>query len=161
MKNVFKFFYVTIAVLLTAYICSIFTYNGIASWYQTFPKPAFVPPDKIFSIAWTLLYILLIVSSFIALKNADSQCENRVNNLFLAQLVLQIAWCYSFFAAGWLGLGLFMILVLDVVVYKMITTYLSVNKWSGWMLYPYYWWLIFATFLTAAYVAEGGLIVTF
>ncbi len=161
MTNLFKLFYVTAAVLLTAYISSVFTFSGINSWYQTFPKPAFVPPDKFFSIAWSLIYALLIAASFIALVKADSMHKNRVNNLFLMQLVLQIAWCYSFFAVGWLGLGLLIIILLDIVVYKMISVYQAVHKWSSWLLYPYYWWLIFATFLNATYVAEGGLIVTF
>ena len=63
MRQAFKFFYVFLAVILTAYICSVFTDNGINRWYNNIEKPFLTPPNEVFPIAWTILYVLIIISS--------------------------------------------------------------------------------------------------
>lgn len=161
MKKRFKFFYVTAAVLLTAYICSALTHIGINGWYDNFEKPELTPPDMVFPIIWTIIYALLILASFIALRDGDSVSKNKANNLFITQLALQILWCFSFFAQGQLALAMAVIILLDITVYKMITVFLKIRKLSGWLLYPYYWWLIFATFLNAVFMSSFGLVVVF
>lgn len=161
MKKAFKFFYAAAAVLLTAYICTIFTKAGINLWYDDFPKPPLTPPNIVFPIAWSIIYVLLIVSVFIALRDADSYNRRKANNLFITQLLLQILWCYTFFAHGYLGLGLALIVLLDITIYRMIVVFGRISRLASRLLYPYYWWLIFATFLNAVFVASGGLIVVF
>ena len=95
MKHGFKFFYSTFAVLLTAYICSIFTQSGINGWYNDIDLPAFTPPNYIFPIVWSVLYVLLILSTFIVLKNADSYNKRKANNFFIIQLFLQKSSIYN------------------------------------------------------------------
>lgn len=161
MKKGFKFFYVTAAVLLTAYICSALTQIGLTGWYDSFAKPELTPPNIVFPIAWSIIYVLLVLAAFIALRDGDSAQRNKANNLFITQLALQILWCFSFFAQGQLALAMAVIILLDITVYKMITVFMKIRKLSGWLLYPYYWWLIFATFLNAVFISSFGLIVVF
>lgn len=161
MKKGFKFFYVTAAVLLTAYICSALTHIGLNGWYNGFDKPPLTPPNLVFPIAWSVIYVLLVLASFIALRDGDSAQRNKANNLFITQLALQILWCFAFFAQGQLALAMAIIILLDITVYKMITVFLKIRKLSGWLLYPYYWWLVFATFLNAVFISSFGLIVVF
>lgn len=160
MKKGFKFFYVTAAVLLTAYICSFLTRMGPEGWYNQVTRPEFTPPAAVFGIVWSIIYVLLVVSSYLALRDADSAARNQANNLFLAQLALQILWCFAFFAEGQTGLGMLLIILLDIVVYKMIAVFLQIRKLAGWLLYPYYWWLVFATFLNAVYISALGPVVS-
>ena len=161
MKKGFKFFYAAAAVLLTAYICSALTRIGIDGWYNNFDKPLLTPPNIVFPIVWSIIYVLLILATFIVLRDGDSTQRNKANNLFITQLALQILWCFSFFAQGQIGLSMLVIILLDIVVYKMITVFYEIRKLSGWLLYPYYWWLIFATFLNAVFISFFGLIVVF
>ncbi len=161
MKHGFKFFYSTFAVLLTAYICSIFTQTGITGWYNDINLPPLTPPNYIFPIVWSVLYVLLILSTFIVLKNADSYNKRKANNFFIIQLFLQILWCFTFFAQGYLGLGFVVIILLDIIVFKMISIYHKISRVAGMLLYPYYWWLIFATFLNFNFVYNLGLIIVF
>lgn len=161
MKKGFKFFYVTAAVLLTAYICSALTRIGLAGWYDNSDKPALTPPNIVFPAMWSIIYVLLILASFIALRDGDSSQRSRANNLFIIQLALQILWCFCFFAQGQLALAMAVIILLDIAVYKMITVFLKIRRLAGWLLYPYYWWLIFATFLNAVFISSFGLIVVF
>ncbi len=161
MKKVFKFVYVTLAVLLTSYICSKFTNIGIVGWYNNFDKPQFTPPNIVFPIAWSIIYTLIIISTYIALRDASGKQQNKVNNIFLIQLALQILWCFSFFAEGQIGFALAVIVLLGISIFKMISIFLQINKLSGILLYPYYWWVVFATFLNAIFVAAGGMIIVF
>ena len=145
--------------MLTAYICSVFTDIGLNNWYKNIEKPFLTPPDKVFSYVWPILYILIFLSTFAVLRNADSYNRKKVNNIFIIQLFLQILWSFIFFAQGLLGLGLAVIVLLDVSIFKMILAYEKVNKTASYLLYPYYWWLIFATFLNFNFVYKFGLII--
>ena len=109
----------------------------------------------------SILYVLILVSTYIVLREADSYNRKKANNIFIIQLFLQILWSFVFFAQGHLGLGLAIMLLLDITVFKMITLYAKVNKTASYMLYPYYWWLIFATFLNFNFVYNLGLIIVF
>lgn len=161
LKKGFKFLYVVISVWLTAYICSIFTQTGLSGWYNSFNKPELTPPNQVFPVIWTIIYILLILSTCIVLRDADSKHRNKINNMFITQLALQILWCFTFFAEGQLGLGLIIILLLDIVAFKTISEFMKVKHFAGLLLYPYYWWLIFATFLNITFVISGGMVILF
>ena len=67
MKKMLRFVYILIVVMLTAYISSMFTHEGTSTWYQTLKKPAIVPPDIVFSIVWSIIYVLMILSVFMIL----------------------------------------------------------------------------------------------
>ena len=90
MKKIFKFIYILAAVLLTAYLSSIFSRYGTQGWYQILPKPAIVPPDFVFPIVWAILYALIIWASYIALTRENSMLHSLANDLFLTQCFLQI-----------------------------------------------------------------------
>lgn len=156
MKKIFKFAYVLLVVLLTAYLSSIFSRYGTSGWYQTLPKPDITPPDYVFSIVWALLYALIIAATFIMLNHSPSLLHNWAHDLFLAQCFLQILWCYTFFAHGYLALGMVIIIMLDVAVIKMVHLYYKLNHISAYLLVPYLLWVLFASILNGAYVWMYG-----
>lgn len=152
-----KFGYVLVVVLLTAYLSSIFSRYGTSGWYQTLPKPDITPPDYVFPIVWTLLYALIIAATYIMITNSQTLRRNLANDLFLAQSFLQILWCFTFFAHGYLALGLVVIVLLDIAVIKMTQLYFKINNLAGWLVTPYCFWALFATMLNVAYVWMHGL----
>ena len=79
MLKVFKFIYITLAVILTAYLSSIFSRYGTQGWYQNLPKPVIVPPDFVFSVIWALLYALIIWASYLALTKEESLLHSMPN----------------------------------------------------------------------------------
>ncbi len=162
MKQTMNLIYISVSVFLTAYICSVFTQYGIKNWYDNVVADIpLTPPKYIFPIFWSVIYVLIIAAVTIALRCGDKSKKNKANNLFLLQLFLQILWCYAFFAQGLLGLGFIVLLLLDLTVFKMITVYLQIKKAAGLLLYPYYWWLLFATFLNFNFVYNLGFAVVF
>ncbi len=157
MKKIFKFVYVFAVVLLTAYLSSIFSRYGTSGWYQTLPKPMITPPDYVFSIVWALLYALIIAATYMMLERSPSMLHNLAHDLFLAQSFLQILWCFTFFAHGYLALGLGVIIILDITVIKMAHLYYKLHHISGYLLIPYILWVLFATVLNGAYVWMYGM----
>ena len=162
MKKAMKYLYVLVSVFLTAYICSVFTRYGIKNWYDNVVGDIpFTPPNYVFPIAWSIIYTLIIAATFIVVSCGDKAKRQRANNLFISQLFLQILWCFSFFAQGLLGLGLIVLILLAVVVFKMINSYYQIKKAAAFLIYPYYWWVLFAIFLNANFVYNLGLVLVF
>lgn len=157
MLKVFKFIYITLAVILTAYLSSIFSRYGTQGWYQNLPKPAIVPPDFVFSVIWALLYALIIWASYLALTKEESLLHSMANDLFLAQCFLQILWCFVFFAHAQLAFGLGIIILLDIAVFRMTYLYHKLSHLAGYLLLPYCLWISFASIINVVYVWENGL----
>lgn len=124
-------------------------------------KPTITPPDAAFPIVWSILYVLMIVAFFMVLKKGDVTGQKKANQLFLGQLVLQVIWSYLFFHQGFIGLAFGVIILLDLVVYKLILNFKGVDKYAAWLLYPYFWWLIYASFINFSFVYINGMIVQF
>ena len=149
-KNI-KLLYVLVCVLLTGYICSLSVMKGLAEWYNDAPKPTITPPAFIFSAAWSLIYALLIASTYIVLSKAKENLFFKANFLFITQLIFQVFWCLTFFALGEIQLGLFAFIFLDITVFFMAKAYKKVSKLAFYILFPYFIWLAFATVLNALF----------
>ena len=79
-----------IAVILTAVIGSIAsTSAGTDSWYLLLDKSKLNPPGYVFGIVWPILYILMMVSAFLAHK--------KIFLIFIIQLFFNAAWSWLFF----------------------------------------------------------------
>ena len=160
MQTTLKFFVSTLLVMLTAWLCGLFTHIGIQGWYNGLEKPFGTPPNWVFSPMWTLIYALMIVSFFMVLNTA-SHLKKHAITLFMAQLVLQIFWCWAYFGEGLLGLGLITILVLDVVFYKMIQAFKKISPVAGHLNWLGFVWMCYATFLNLTFVYSYGSTIEF
>ena len=74
------------------------------AWYRTLRKPAWTPPDWLFPIAWTLLYLLMAVAAWrVALNPADLAPVGLA--FWWCQLVLNALWSPTVFGLHRLGAG--------------------------------------------------------
>ena len=151
-----KLIYATAILFLTIHICRMFTETGLIGWYEFSYKPAMTPVNEVFPIVWTIMYILIGASFFMAIKDLPFEEVHKYNNEFLLQMVLQSLWCYTFFAKGQLLWGLIVIIVLVLTAFRMIRVYNEAGRWSGNLLYPYLFWLLYATILNLNFVIELG-----
>lgn len=161
MNNLRKLLYSAVLVTMTWYVSAFITRYGIYNWYAALEKPNFTPPDVVFPIVWGILYILMILSFFLVLRKSSPINQTRAHHFFLGQLFLQILWTFLFFQQGLLALAFLTIILLDMVVYKMIIYFKNIDKYSAYLLYPYFWWLIYASFLNFSFVYIHGMIVVF
>jgi len=118
--------------------------NENKDWYKKIKKSGLTPPDRVFSIVWTILYILIIISLIIYVRNKWSKYGLL---LFIIQFILNIIWTTIFFRYRLICLSVIDLLLLIVLVCLMIKEYYRVNKYSGYILIPYLIWLLLALYL--------------
>ena len=111
-----------------------------SNWYNSLIKPPMAPPNSIFSPVWGVLYILMLVSLILYIK------EQKANKLsgyiyFSIQLFLNIIWSPIFFGAE---------SILGVIL--TIKKFYNVSKLSAILLIPYLIWILFATYLNLEYL---------
>lgn len=122
----------------------------MAGGFDTFQKPAFTPPDWVFPVVWTILYILMGISGWLVSCKAESQGESPAKTLvpFVVQLALNLAWSFLFFGMQQYFLGFLWALALDAAVLWMILSFYKVSKTAAYLQIPYLLWGIFAVVLS-------------
>ena len=113
--------------------------------YGDMVKPPLSPPSYIFPIVWTILYILMGISYFIATK--DNGNDKELNQIYILQLLVNFFWPIIFFVLKMYFSAFFWIILLLILVIIMIKELLKNNKISGCLQIPYLIWLLFATYL--------------
>lgn len=119
--------------------------SGIRQVYESLPKPPFSPPGIVFPIVWTILYLLMGISAYLA-KNSVSD-TTAFHRVYYVQLLLNILWPVIFFRLQWFGLALvdLGILILLIAVMLLILRRLSVKAML--LQLPYLLWCIYAAYL--------------
>lgn len=114
------------------------------SWYATLQKPSFTPPNWMFPVAWTTIYLLLAWVGYRLTMLPDSQ---TVLALWAAQIALNTLWTPVFFGAHRLFAGMVIIAILWVVVAVMVWLAIRLDVITGLLLFPYLAWLTVAAAL--------------
>lgn len=148
-----------ISILLATMICfgvgftaSYFQLESIQTWYPMLNKPALTPPNLLFPIAWSILYLCMGISIGLV-WNTESIKRKVLRWLFGIQLLLNFTWSIYFFYFQSPMLGFINILLLDVfVIYYAIESY-PVKKASSLLFIPYILWILFATYLNGYILA--------
>ena len=135
------------AVSATLVVGQFATYPNLAPWYTDLVKPSFNPPIWAFAPVWTTLYLLMAFAVWRILRLPGASAERRwALSLFFAQLVLNAAWSWMFFAARNPLLGVPQILVIIAT----IVAFYRIDRMAGWCLMPLAAWVCFATVLNFA-----------
>lgn len=113
--------------------------------YGDMIKPPLSPPGIVFPIIWTILYILMGISYFIATK--DKEDNKELDQIYLLQLLVNFLWPIIFFVLKMYFTAFLWIILLIILVIVMIKELLKNNKISGYLQISYLIWLLFATYL--------------
>lgn len=118
-------------------------------WYPMLNKSILTPPDWVFPVVWSILYLFMGLSAGLLLIT-DSE-KNRTRNLcislFIIQLALNFAWSYLFFYLKSPFISFIDILLIDLFVILYAVKVYSINKISSMLFIPYILWVLFATYL--------------
>ncbi len=124
------------------------------AWYDTLLKSSLSPPNFLFAIAWSILYLLMGLSFSFLLSKRDEEnfiLKKRVFQLslvlFIIQFVINLLWSYFFWKFRNPVWSLVDIILLDIVVVALLFSIIRVSKASFLLLLPYACWLSFATYL--------------
>lgn len=98
-------------------------------------------PGWIFPVVWTILYILMGISSYLI------RDDKKLVRIYIVQLVVNLLWSFIFFTFNLKVVAFFWILLLIIIVGIMIYEFYRKNKLSAYLLIPYLIWLIIASIL--------------
>lgn len=152
-----SFFRLVVAVglcLAVGAVGSLATTPKIPTWYAGLAKPAWTPPDAVFPIAWTTLYVLMAVALWRLWQlHAPSPERRRAILLWFLQLALNAIWSPVFFGMETPGAALVVVIALWLAIAAAIWASARIDRMAAWLLAPYLAWVSYATALNAAIVA--------
>ncbi len=98
-------------------------------------------PSFVFPIVWTILYILMGISSYLVKSNGGSLA------IYYTQLIVNFLWPIVYFNLNAKFLALLVIIILIILVINMINYFKKYNVVAAKLNIPYLLWLSFALFL--------------
>lgn len=119
-------------------------------WHAGLVKPSFNPPNWVFGPVWTTLYALMAFSVWRILRLPPSSAWRTALILFYAQLALNVAWSWMFFAAHSPVLGLVNIGPQFLLIIATINAFRPLDRLATWALVPLAAWVAFASVLNYA-----------
>ena len=133
-------FTLIVAVILAAAVGSMAsTSAGTDSWYLLLDKSELNPPSYVFGIVWPILYILMMVSAFLAHK--------KIFSIFIIQLFFNAAWSWLFFRFQMPLIALLDIYLLIAINIYILNLMYKENKLAFFLFIPYVVWISFASYL--------------
>lgn len=132
--------------LAAGWIGSIVTTPAIPAWYDGLNKPPFNPPQAVFPVVWTILYILMGIAAWRVWRAGGGSALVP----FFIQLALNVVWSFAFFGARSPAFGFLVIAVLWATIAWTIAAFAAVDRAAPWMMAPYLAWVSFAAVLNGA-----------
>ena len=140
--------------LLTGGLATLVSMDGMKA-FQFLPQSPLTPPPVVFSIVWTVLYILMGVSAA-QIYTAPPRGLKEQHLLFVGTLLLNFLWPVLFFALELRLAALAMLLVMLALAIGTVIRYRPVSRPAAYLQLPYTLWLCFAFYLNlTAYQLNG------
>jgi translocator protein len=121
--------------------------GNTANDYSTLNQPPLSPPSYLFPIVWTILYILMGISSYL-IYISDSALKNKALRIYFIQLAVNFLWSPIFFGLNLYFLGFLWILLLIFLIVLMILIFYQINPIAAYLQIPYLLWCCFAAYLS-------------
>jgi tryptophan-rich sensory protein len=125
-------------------------YNSV--WYYSLNQPPFLPSATVFQIAWIALYTMLFISFVLYLTKHTEKSKILGYILFIIQIILNFVWPSIFFHFQNMNFALVILILLDITVWFTIKEFYQISKKATYFLFPYFIWIIFATYLNVGFV---------
>lgn len=129
-------------------------------WYATLARPGFTPPNAVFPVAWTILFVMMAVSAWLVWRAEAPEGDKRTAlTWFGIQLALNVGWPFAFFHMQSTAAGLAVILLLLVAIVITIVFFARVSRPAALLLVPYVLWVGFAAALNVSvWILNSGLV---
>lgn len=127
-------------------------------WYERLDKPSWTPPNWLFPLAWTALYIGIAYAAM-RVATAESAAFRDVTlglALWATQIAFNTLWSPVFFGLRRLGSALVVIVFLWSAVAATMLAFFAVDTIAGWIFVPYLLWCSYAGALNFAIWRGNG-----
>lgn len=143
-----RLLFICIAIpLIVGLLAAILTQNSMEVFAYV-EKPPFAPTAWLFPAAWTILYILMGISSYlIVTSDADREDKESAIKLYDYQLIVNFLWPTFFFNFGWYLFSFLWLVLLWGLVLLMILKFKEISRAAAYLNIPYLLWLTFAGYL--------------
>lgn len=133
------------AVLLVGLLsASLVTAGGENRWYAALAKPAATPPDWVFPVAWTSIYILIGLALAVVVNARGARLRGPAIALFVVQMLLNVVWMPLFFGAHQVFWSLVLIWALFALAFATTLLFGRIRALAAWLMVPYLVWLAYA-----------------
>ena len=119
------------------------------AWYARLDKPAWVPPDWLFPVAWTTIYLLL---SFAGARVAGLPGSGAALAFWALQAAFSTLWTPVFFGLRRMKAAIAVIAVLWLAVLGCTVLHWRLDAWAGLAFAPYLAWVTVAAALNVEMV---------
>jgi len=124
--------------------------TDVGPWYQELRKPKLNPPNWVFGVVWTTLYILIIVAVGLAWNHIAETHRGTLVWVTAVNFLLNAGWSFVFFKWRRLGWALVEMTALWLSIVVMIVLVFPYSSLSGWLLMPYLVWVTIAFLLNTS-----------
>lgn len=123
-----------------------FVSGNMALSYSTLSKPAFSPAGIAFPVVWTILYILMGISSYL-ISQSNHPRKKSALTVYIIQLLFNFLWSILFFHFEAYLLAFFWLLAMIILIRIMIIKFYRIRPVAAFIQIPYLLWCLFAAVL--------------
>lgn len=151
----YKAYIISILIALAVGGLSAFLTRGNMNIYDEIQIPPLSPPTWLFPIVWSILYILMGISSAMIYKSGDPGKTGALR-IYALQLIVNFFWSLIFFNMRAFGFASIWLVLLLALVIWMICLFAKINTKAAYLQIPYVLWLLFALYLTVGVFLLNG-----
>lgn len=119
--------------------------------FERVNQPPLSPPAWLFPVVWTILYILMGISSYLVYTSPKPQRQkNTALIIYGIQLFFNFFWSIIFFNMEAYLFAFIWLVILWALILANIILFYRISKPAGILLIPYLLWVTFAGYLNFA-----------
>ncbi len=122
------------------------------TWYESLIKPGFTPPQIIYPIVWTLIFLCISVSVSLTLYTKTSESKRFYTSLLILNYFFIQMYPYIQFQLKDIYLALVDVFLVLITSFMLYLTGSTLNKKASYLLIPLILWAVFASFLQVGIV---------
>ena len=144
-----KPYVISILIALCVGGLSAFLTRNSMETYKNLNQPPLAPPMILFPIVWSILFILMGISSAIVYVNRGVNKDEARSGLIIygLQLIVNFFWSLIFFNMQAYLFAFIWLLLLLLLIVMMILQFRKISPIAAYLQIPYLLWVIFAGYL--------------
>lgn len=115
-------------------------------WYNNLKKSPLTPPNIVFPVVWTIIYITIAISAGLIIWKGGLKNKSAIL-FFIVQLLLNLAWSPVFFRMRMIGPSFTIIILMWLFIILTIYEFNKIYTLASYILIPYLIWVSFAMYL--------------
>ncbi|XP_040577370.1 tryptophan-rich sensory protein [Lepeophtheirus salmonis] len=117
------------------------------NWINNLNRPSLIPPDWVFPVVWTYLYLSMGYASFLVYQSGGEKLNGVALFIYIVHLFVNWSWSPIYFGQKKITLAFYIIIILWIGVLSTMIAFFTMNTTAGLLIVPYFAWTSFASFL--------------